>query len=198
MNSKLSRAVPLGLALLLAFSTFATAQDLKPIRLPLPQMDGGKPLMQALKERKSARAFSPEKLPMQTLGNLLWAAFGINRPDTGQRTAPSAMNRQEIDIYVATANGLYLYDAKAHALQLMLTRDLREATGNQPFVKDAPVNLVYVADFARAGGVNAVKRIFIPPLTPASSRRMSICSALPKDWPRWCAGRWIGQPSRKP
>ena len=155
MNSKLSRAVPLGLALLLAFSTFATAQDLKPVHLPLPQMDGGKPLMQALKERKSARAFSPEKLPMQTLGNLLWAAFGINRPDTGQRTAPSAMNRQEIDIYVATANGLYLYDAKAHALQLMLTKDLREATGNQPFVKDAPVNLVYVADFARAGGVNA-------------------------------------------
>lgn len=155
LNSKLPRAVRLGLAVLLAFSTIAAAQDLKPIHLPLPQMDGGKPLMQALKERKSARVFSPEKLSMQTLGNLLWAAFGINRPDTGQRTAPSAMNRQEIDIYVATANGLYLYDAKAHALQLMLTKDLREATGNQPFVKDAPVNLVYVADFARAGGVNA-------------------------------------------
>ena len=115
-------------------------------------MDGGKPLMQALKERKSTRAFSSEKLPMQTLGNLLWAAFGINRPDTGQRTAPSAMNRQEMDIYVATADGLYLYDAKGNDLQPMFTNDVRAATGMQPFVKDAPVELVYVADYARMGG----------------------------------------------
>ena len=152
MNPKLLRAISLGLAVLIAFSVFASAQDLKPIQLPQPRMDGGKPLMQALKERKSTRAFSSEKLPMQTLGNLLWAAFGINRPDTGQRTAPSAMNRQEMDIYVATADGLYLYDAKGNALQPVLTNDIRAATGMQPFVKDAPVELVYVADYARMGG----------------------------------------------
>jgi len=152
MNSKLFRAVCLGMATLLAFSVFASAQDLKSIQLPPPQMDGGKPLMRALKERKSTRSFGPEKLPRQTLGNLLWAAFGINRPDTGQRTAPSAMNRQEIDIYVATADGLYLYDAKANTLQSVLADDVRAATGMQPFVKDAPVELVYVADYARMGG----------------------------------------------
>lgn len=158
MKSKSFRAVCLGLAALLAFSVFASAQGLKPIQLPKPQMDGGKPLMQALKERKSTRSFSSEKLPMQTLGNLLWAAFGINRPETGQRTAPSAMNWQEIDIYVATANGLYLYDAKGHALKLVFTNDIRGATGMQPFVKDAPVNLVYVADYSRARGANADDR----------------------------------------
>ena len=152
MNPKLLRAIRLGLAGLIAFSVFASAQDLKPIQLPQPRMDGGKSLMQALKERKSTRAFSSEKLPMQTLGNLLWATFGINRPDTGQRTAPSAMNRQEMDIYVATADGLYLYDAKGNDLQPMFTNDVRAATGMQPFVKDAPVELVYVADYARMGG----------------------------------------------
>jgi SagB-type dehydrogenase family enzyme len=153
MNTKSFCAVRWGLAALLAFSTLVSAQELKPIQLPKPQMDGGKPLMQALKERKSTRSFSTEKLPIQTLGNLLWAAFGVNRPDTGHRTAPSAMNRQEIDIYVATADGLYLYEAKGHTLQLVLTNDVRAATGQQqPFVKDAPVNLVYVADFSRMGG----------------------------------------------
>lgn len=151
MNSKLFRIVCLGMAMLLTFSAYAPAQDLKSIQLPQPQMDGGKPLMQALKERKSARSFSSEKLPMQTLGNLLWAAFGINRPDTGQRTAPSAMNRQEIDIYVATADGLYLYEAKDNTLQPVLMGDFRAATGMQPFVKDAPMELVYVADYARMG-----------------------------------------------
>jgi SagB-type dehydrogenase family enzyme len=152
MNSQLFRAVSLGLAVLFASSILASAQGLKPIPLPQPQLGGGKPLMQALKERKSTRSFSSEKLPMQTLGNLLWAAFGVNRPDTGQRTAPSAMNRQEIDIYVATADGLYLYDAKRNSLQPVLTNDVRAATGTQSFVKDAPLELVYVADYARMGG----------------------------------------------
>jgi len=152
MNTKsLPRATRWGLAALLAFSVLASAQELKPIQLPKPQMDGGKPLMQALKERKTTRAFSPEKLPVQTLGNLLWAAFGVNRPESGQRTAPSAMNRQEIDIYVAMADGLYLYDAKENTLQPVLAQDLRAATGMQPFVTNAPVELIYVADYSRMG-----------------------------------------------
>lgn len=161
MNSRSFRAVRLALAMLFTFSVFASAQDLKPVQLPPPQTDGGKPLMQVLKERKSTRAFSPEKLPGQMLGNLLWAAFGINRPDSGQRTAPSAMNRQEIDIYVATAGGLYLYDAKDNTLQPVLADDVRAATGVQPFVKDAPVELVYVADYARLGrGTDDEKNIY--------------------------------------
>jgi len=119
------------------------------IQLPQPQMQGGRPLMQVLKERSSKRSFSSEKLPLQVLSNLLWAAFGINRPESGHRTAPSAKNWQEIDIYVAMAEGLYLYDAKSNQLHKILSEDIRAMTGTQPFVKDAPINLVYVADNSR-------------------------------------------------
>ncbi len=127
-------------------------QDLKPLILPVPQTDGGKPLMQALKDRHSTREFSSEKLPAQVLANLLWAAFGINRAGTGKRTAPSAMNWQEIDVYVATAGGLYVYDAKGNKLDPILAEDVRGATGVQSYVRTAPLNLVYVADFAKTGG----------------------------------------------
>jgi len=115
------------------------------IQLPNPQTEGGKPLMQALKDRKTIRTFSEEKLPVQTLANLLWAAFGINRPD-GRRTAPSAKNWQEIDIYVATADGLFLWDHKKNALNPIVMKDLRTMTGTQAYVKEAAVNLIYVAD----------------------------------------------------
>jgi SagB-type dehydrogenase family enzyme len=121
----------------------------KAIGLLKPQMDGGKPLMQALKERKTSREFSSEKLPLQTLSNMLWAANGINRPDSKKHTAPTAMNCQEIDIYVALADGLYLYDANSNILQPVLAEDIRAATGPQPFVKDAPVNLVFVSDYSK-------------------------------------------------
>lgn len=120
------------------------------IQLPQPRREGGKPLLQALNERQSTREFGLEKLPLQVLSNLLWAAAGISRPG-GQRTAPSASNRQEIDIYVATADGLYLYDPKANQLKLAVGEDIRSLTGTQAFVKDAPVNLIYVADLAKAG-----------------------------------------------
>ncbi len=135
---------------LLVLPLLASAQELKPLELPKPQTEGGKPLMQALKERKSTREFSPQKLPPQALSNLLWAAFGVNRPD-GRRTAPSASNMQEIDIYVALPEGLYLYDARAHRLEPVVAEDLRAATGTQPFVGQAPLNLVYVADYSRMG-----------------------------------------------
>lgn len=136
----------------------ALGQALKPIQLPPAQTNGGKPLMQALKDRHSSREFSPEKLPDQVLSNLLWAAFGVNRPDLGKRTAPSAMNWQEIDVYVATADGLFVYDAKAHRLNPVLSDDVRAATGTQPFVKIAPVNLVYVADLAKTANASAAER----------------------------------------
>jgi len=107
--------------------------------------------MQALKERQSTREFSTQKLPLQVMSDLLWAAFGINRPVSGKRTAPSAMNRQEIDVYVATADGLFLYDAKSHTLNPVLKEDIRAATGTQAYVKDVPVDLIYVAEFSRMG-----------------------------------------------
>jgi len=145
-------------ALLLVPAGLLTAQGLKPIALPAPETSGGKPLMQALKERKSTREFNSEKLPPQVLSNLLWAAWGINRPD-GRRTAPSASNRQEIDVYAVTAGGAYLYDARANVLKPVAGGDLRKATGSQGFVAGAPLNLVYVADFARMGGGDETNKI---------------------------------------
>ena len=133
------------------FSAIAPAQALKPVQLPPPQTTGGRPLLEVLKDRKSTREFGSDTLSPQTLSNLLWAAFGINRPD-GRRTAPSAMNSQEISIYVATSAGVYVYDAKANALEPVLAGDFRVATGTQSFVKDAAVNLVYVSDLSKTDG----------------------------------------------
>ena len=147
------------LTVLLAGVLFAPAQDLKPVQLPQPQTEGGRPLMQVLKDRKTTREFSSEKLPLQTVSNLLWAAFGINRP-TGQRTAPSAVNWQEIDIYVALAEGLFIYDAKANALQPVLAEDVRAATGIQAYPKDAPVNLIFVADLEKPSKVPETEKDF--------------------------------------
>jgi nitroreductase len=130
--------------------TAVAAQDLSPIKLPAPQTDGGKPLMQVLKARQSAREYGSEKLPPQVLSNLLWAAWGINRPD-GHRTAPSASNKQEIDVYVVMPEGAYIYDAKAHALNPVASGDLRAVTGTQPFPATAALNLVYVADMTKTG-----------------------------------------------
>jgi SagB-type dehydrogenase family enzyme len=139
------------LAILPIFAAFTSAEELKPIQLPKPQVDGGRPLMKVLKDRSSSRSFSKEELPVQVLSNLLWAASGINRTDTGKRTAPSAMNWQEVDIYGAMAGGLYLYDPEGHMLKPVLSGDIRAMTGRQDFVKDAPVNFIYVADFSRMG-----------------------------------------------
>ncbi len=119
------------------------------IALPQVRMDAGKPLMQVLKSRKSTREFSTKAVPRQQLANLLWAAYGVNRPEEGKRTAPSAHNRQEIDVYITLSKGLYLYDAFQNALQLVLEKDIRALTGKQKFPGSAPVNLIYVVDFAR-------------------------------------------------
>jgi nitroreductase len=126
------------------------AQEAKAIQLSKPQIGSGNSFMQLLWKRMSSRQFSPEPLPVEVLSNLLWAGFGINRPD-GKRTAPSAMNCQDIDIYVILPDGLYLYDAKANQLKLMLAEDLRGLAGTQPYVKEAPVNLIYVSDYAKLG-----------------------------------------------
>ncbi len=118
--------------------------------LPKPETRGGKPLMEALSERRSVREFSSRPLSPQTLSNLLWAAFGITRPD-GRRTAPSAMNRQTVDVYVVQASGAYLYDASKNQLLPVTGADLRSATGTQAYVGEAPLNLVFVSDYAKMG-----------------------------------------------
>jgi len=125
-----------------------------------PDTGGGRPLMRVLKDRSSSRNFSPEKLPPQMLSSLLWAAFGVNRPESGGRTAPSASNAQETDIYVAMSEGLFLYDARAHLLKPVLSDDIRAMTGLQGFVKDAPVNLIYVSDLARMTRATPADREF--------------------------------------
>jgi SagB-type dehydrogenase family enzyme len=134
---------------LLCICPFLAAQSPPSIALPEPQTQGGKPLMQALRDRRTIRDFSGERLSPQQLSNLLWAAFGINRPENGHRTAPSAMNAQEIDIYVATVEGLYLYHAPSNRLEAIQSGDLRPKTSGQDFAKAAPVTLIFVADFAR-------------------------------------------------
>lgn len=133
---------------LLIAPVMVNAQD---IQLPLPARQGGKPLMEALNDRGSAREFSDKDLSLQQLSDLLWAAWGINREADGKRTAPSSHNRQEMDVYVTLKSGLYLYDAKANLLKQVHNRDIRALTGTQDFPATAPVNLVYVADLARRG-----------------------------------------------
>jgi nitroreductase len=132
-------------------SVKGVAEEPRAISLSKPQIDSGSPFMKLLEKRSSSREFSPEPLPLQVLSSLLWAGFGISRPDSGRRTAPTASNRQEIDIYVAGSDGLYVYDAKANTLKPLIPNDIRALTGHQAFVKEAPVNLIYVADYAKMG-----------------------------------------------
>lgn len=133
------------MAALLAAGT-AVAQA--PVELPAPRKTGGMPLMEALAKRATSRELDTRDLPVEHLSNLLWAGFGVNRAD-GRRTAPSSMNKQEIEIYVLLKSGAYVYDAPGHRLALVLAEDVRALGGRQEFVKDAPVTLVYVADLAR-------------------------------------------------
>ncbi len=118
------------------------------IALPKPKIQGGKPLLDTPSERKTLRNIAPAHVPLQTLSNLLWAAFGVNRPD-GKRTAPSARNVQDIDIYVFLPDGVYVYVAGPHALKLVLAGDQRGKGLRQPRAPgsaDPPVTLFYVAD----------------------------------------------------
>lgn len=128
------------------------------VALPPPGKDGGMLLMQALWQRQSQREFGTQPLPETTLGELLWATAGVNRPALGGRTAPSAMNSQEVDVFVALPSGLYLYDAAAHALRLEVPSDIRGITGYQDFTDEAALDLVFVADHRRMTLVPAAQR----------------------------------------
>ena len=125
------------------------AQSLKTIKLPVPALKNDKLFMQTVKERKSSREFSAKELSLQDLSNLLWCANGVNRPESGKRTSPSAMNKQDVDIYVVLKEGTYLYEANKHELLPVVAGDYRKDTGMQPYVGTAPLNLVYVSDLAK-------------------------------------------------
>lgn len=127
-------------------STAAASAPQSPTAVPALGSSGT--LMDAIKNRKSTNAFQSQPLPQEKLLELLWAAWGINRPESGKRTAPSAMNTQEIDLYVLLPEGTYVYDAQQDWLTFVSNQDLRTRTGGTQF-RDAPVHLLFVADYAR-------------------------------------------------
>jgi nitroreductase len=126
--------------------------ELQPITLLKPQTDGGKSVLAALQERRTIRKIKADKLPLQVLSNLLWAAFGVNRENASfgkpGRTAPSASNSQEIDLYVALPEGVYLYEAVPHRLTPVVAGDFRARSGRRA-ATTAPVNIFYVVDLTR-------------------------------------------------
>jgi SagB-type dehydrogenase family enzyme len=131
------------------------AQELKVIKLNAPGKTKGEAMMRVFSERRSIREYAQKDLTPQDLSDLLWAANGINRPD-GKRTAPTAMNVQDVDVYVAMKEGVYLYDAKEHALKPITAGDYRVAVaGSQDFAKEAPVSLLLVTDLSRLGDASS-------------------------------------------
>jgi nitroreductase len=134
------------------------AQESATMTLPRPRLEGGKPLMQALQLRRSTREYASRPLPREVLSDLLWAAFGINRPATGDRTAPYWRHVMVIDVYAAMADGVWLYDPKAHTLVRHSPEDIRGQTGLQDFVATAPLNLIYVAHGERMQDISPEER----------------------------------------
>lgn len=127
------------------------AQEMKTIQLNAPNKTKGEAVMKVFNERKSVREFAQKELSPQDLSDLLWAANGINRSD-GKRTAPSAKNVQDVDLYVLTKDGAYLYDAKAHALNPVTPGDHRAAVAmQQDYVKTAPICILLVSETTRMG-----------------------------------------------
>lgn len=131
------------------------------IQLPEPEMTGGMPLMEALKNRETQRNFdSSKELSEQQLADLLWAANGVNRPESGKRTAPSAVNWQEIEIFVSTKDGVFKYLPNENALLTIHNKDVRIDMGKQEFTGDAPVNLIFVSDHSKMSGGSNSKEFY--------------------------------------
>jgi nitroreductase len=143
-------------AIVAGTSTYAASAS-KVKDLPPPRASGGRPLIDALKLRRSIREYSDRPLPPQVLSDVLWAAFGVNRP-SGDRTAPYWRHVMVIDVYAALADGVWLYDPKGHRLEQRLDSDIRGATGTQDFVATAPLNLIYVAHGERMQDISPEER----------------------------------------
>lgn len=143
-----------------ASPTKGFAQASQAIALPPPAMEGGKSLMQSLKDRQSIRDYSDRMLSNQTLSNLLWAAWGVNRPQSDGRTAPRWRGVYALDIYLTMADGAWLYEPRSHRLLFHLPGDLRaQTTTGQPFVATAPLNLVYAFDTSKMSGTTESEKI---------------------------------------
>lgn len=144
-------------AALAAAPGLMTAQKLKVMELPAPRRSGGTPLLTALERRHSTREYTDQPLSLQTVSDLLWAAFGVNRA-SGDRTAPYWRHIMVIDLYVAMANGTWRFEPTAHTLLPYLPDDIRAQTGLQDFVGIAPLNLIYVAHGERMTDVSPEER----------------------------------------
>lgn len=155
MTRRQANAALLAMGAAAALPAFAQGEEAR--SLPAPRKYVGRPLMQVLQARRSIREYSTRPLPAQVLSELLWAAYGINRP-SGERTAPYWRHIMVIDVYAAMADGVWLYDPKAHALRRHLGADIRAQTGLQDFVAGAPLNLVYVVHGERMTDVSAEDR----------------------------------------
>jgi SagB-type dehydrogenase family enzyme len=145
-------AILISFVLLLLTINPLFSQQFTDIQLPEPIKTGGMPLMEALNQRQTIREFSEKEFSLQEISNILWAAFGVNRSDAGKRTAPSARNLQEVDIYVSTKEGIYLYDAFENTLIAIKSGDFRKKMGIQNFVSDAPLVMIFVADYSKLKG----------------------------------------------
>jgi len=154
----MSRCILIGVVCLSGWCVEGAASEYE--SLSTPRMAGGRPLLEVLKERHSTRQFKPDPVSREQLSDLLWAGFGVNRPQTGQRTAPCTMNLRSIDVYLVAADGAYRYDADGHRLEVITRQDLRGLTGGQDYVQVAPVALLYVADHARFAKVAPAEREF--------------------------------------
>jgi len=133
---------------MMSFVFAENTQKLDIIKLNVPALNKGKSLMQSLKDRKTTRQLSDKKLSLQQLSDLLWACNGVNRDD-GKRTAPAALNKQAVDIFVVFSEGVYIYDPVKSQLVPIVSGDYRKLTGMQDFVYNAPVNLIFVYDIAK-------------------------------------------------
>ena len=125
------------------------SEPLEPVDLPPPETSGGMPLMQALNNRMSTKEFTTQAIPRNQISNLLWAAFGINRPESGKRTVATAVNCQDIEVYVVLEKAAYVYQAKEHRLIPVVNRDVRSLAATQEYAQVAPINLVYVSDYSK-------------------------------------------------
>ena len=175
----------------LVLSVAASAAD-KVVKLPKPNLNRVGTVMKALSERQSTREYASKALSLADLSDLLWAANGINRSESGKRTAPSALNKQDVDVYVILPEGSYVYDAKNHQLNLVSEGDHRDAVaGGQTFVKAAPVSLVLVSDVSLLAMLRSHKIRWLELWMLVSFRRISLYSVLMPNWLQCREVRWM-------
>lgn len=148
MKAASSRIILSVLATCLA-GPLSASEPLEHIHLPRPETSGGMPLMQTLNNRMSTKEFTTQAIPLGQISNLLWAAFGINRPESGKRTVATAVNCQDIEVYVVLEKAAYVYQAKEHRLIPVVNQDVRSLAATQEYAKAAPINLVYVSDYSK-------------------------------------------------